>query len=133
MAAPGAQLGRIEARLALLAGVDPAAARDAEIGLAGVVAGPTPMLVPGASLLQVEPRALVLSALEPAQQGEGVVVRLLNPTDTAHAAIVWIGFPVSAARAVRLDEGPAKHPVALDGDTVRFEVPPRALRSVLLE
>jgi hypothetical protein len=62
----------------------------------------------------------------------GIVVRLLNPTDVPQTAVLRLGFPVRSARAVRLDEEPAEHAVALDGGAVRFDVPPHALRSVLL-
>src|SRR5262249_29194357 len=63
MPIPGAQLpGPFEARLALLGGADPIAARDAELGFWGLLAGPEPLLAPGEALLAVEPTGLVLSA-----------------------------------------------------------------------
>lgn len=133
MAVAGAQLpGRFEARLALLAGCDPVAARDAELGLRGVIAGPERLLAPGVALLALEPAGLVLSALKPAEHGDGIVVRVLNPTDAPMTAVLRPGFRVAEARAVQLDEEPAAHAVALDPDAVRVEVPARALRSVLL-
>jgi mannosylglycerate hydrolase len=128
---PGAQCrGRLEARLSLYAGLDPAAARDAELPLRAVPAGETPLAPEGCALLALEPRALLLSAVKPAEQGAGLVVRVLNPTDQAREAALRLGFPFASAEAVRLDETPSGAPVARDGDTLRFAVPPHALRSV---
>lgn len=125
-------LDTLDARLSLLAGTDPAAAQDAELGLRGVIAGPQPTLSPGMSLLALEPPALLLCAVKPAEHDRGVIVRVLNPTDTAGIAMMRLGFPVSSAVAVRLDEEPAPHDVVLDAGRVTFEVPPHALRSVCL-
>jgi mannosylglycerate hydrolase len=133
MPIPGAQvLGPLEARLSLLGGADPVAARDAELSFWGLLAGREPLLPAGRSLLAVEPSSLVLSALKPAEDGDGMVVRLLNPTDVAQIAVLRPGFPVRSASPVRLDEEPAPDAVTLDGGVVRFDVPPHALRSVLL-
>lgn len=133
MAVESAQvLGDLSARLCLLAGTDPIAAQDAELGLRGVIAGPQPTLGPETPLLALAPRSLLLSAVKPAEQGKALIVRVLNPTDTRLAASLRLGFPVSSAAAVRLDEEPAADDVTLDGDHVTFEVPPHALRSLLL-
>lgn len=122
--------GVIEARLALLAGVDGVAARDAELGFRAVVAGPDPLLATGRSLLSLEPPALVLSALKPAEDGDGLVVRVLNPDGAATTATLRFGFPLRGAEAVRLDETPSDDAVAVDDGAVRIPVPPHALRSV---
>lgn len=133
MTAEGAQLiGTIGAHLSLLSGTDPVAAHDAEIGLRGVIAGPQPLLPPGASLLRVEPSTLLLSAIKPAEDVDGLIVRVLNPTDTLVDAALHLGFTVASAVAVRLDEQPVADDVLLDRYRVAFAVPPRALRSVLL-
>jgi len=124
--------GPLDARLSLFPGVDPGAARDAEVGLRGVLAGPEPVLAPDRSLLALEPSALLLSAVKPAESGDGIVVRILNPTDAPRTAVLRPGVAVAAAAAVRLDESPAPDAIALDPGTVRLVVPPRALRSVLL-
>jgi alpha-mannosidase len=131
---PGAQcLQTVDARLALLPGLDTRAARDAELGLWAVIAGDAPLLPPGRSLLAVEPRDVLVSALLPAEEGSGMVLRLLNPTDAARAARVTLGFPVVRALAVRLDETPgADPPLTLRGPTLELQLPPHALRSVLL-
>jgi hypothetical protein len=41
-------------------------------------------------------------------------------------------MPITSATAVRLDEEPAEHAVNIEGNTLRFTVPPHALRSVIL-
>ncbi len=133
MAVDGAQMqGPLEARLALLPGRDPAAARDAEVGLRGVIAGDAPLLAAETALLTLDPPALLLSAVKPAERSTGLVVRVLNPTDAPQTAVLRAGFHVTGARAVRLDEETGDAPVTVDGAHVRFLVPPRALRTVLL-
>lgn len=130
---PGAQcLRTFEAHLSLFAGTDPRAARDAELGLLAVVAGDTPLCADGAPLVSIEPRELVLSALKPAEHSDGLVLRVLNPTDDAQEAAVALGFDASSASAVRLDESEVDERVGLAGRTLRFTVAARALRSVLL-
>jgi len=128
---PGAQCREaIEARLSLLAGVDPGAVRDAELGLWAVAAGPAPLAQPGVSLLSVEPRTLVVSALKPAEDGEGMILRVLNPTDSGETARVRFGVPVVAVEPVRLDETPTSGGVQRDGDVAAVEVPGHALRTL---
>lgn len=128
---PGAQCVRdFETDISIFAGLDPRAARDAELGLLAVAAGSTPLAQPGLSLLTLEPRELVLSALKPAEDGEGFVLRVLNPTDEEKEAVVSFGFDVSDARAVRLDEEAIDYDVVRSGRELRFAVPAHALRSV---
>jgi alpha-mannosidase len=134
MEVPGAQmLGMLEARLSVLTGSDPGAARAAELGLRAVIGGPAPLLPDGASMLALAPSTLVLSALKPDEHGDGIVLRVLNPTDSPQRARIRLGFAVAAAQAVRLDEAPADQAVEFDGDEVAFTVPPHALRSVRLQ
>jgi len=130
---PGAQCpGLVEARLALLPGLDPVAARDAELGLRAVPCGAEPLVPEGRAVLELAPRALVLSALKPAEEGAGLVARVLNPTDAAQEATLRLRFPFARAEAVRLDEAPSSEPLTRNGDTLSFPVPPHALRSVRL-
>ncbi len=124
--------GEVVARLALLGAGDPVAVRDAELGLEAVLGGPSPRLRDGASLLALEPATLVLSALKRAEDGLGLVLRVLNPSDVPREATVRLGIAVRAAHAVRLDETAADEPLSLDRDVVRFPVPARALRTVRL-
>ena len=97
-----------------------------------VVGGAQPLVAADRALLTVTPRDVLLSALKPAEQGDGIIVRLLNPTDRAVPAAVTLGFPATSVRAVRLDETPCDATVTLDAGTIRLELPPHALRSVLV-
>jgi alpha-mannosidase len=127
---PGAQChGELRARVSLFAGHDPAMAQDAEWGLRAVEAGPAAdaLWPEGESLLQVAPRALLLSALKPASDGEGIVVRVLNPTANPIDAELRFGLPVSSASFVRLDESPATGAPARDGSLLRFLAAAHAL------
>jgi alpha-mannosidase/mannosylglycerate hydrolase len=129
MAAVGAQTqGPIAARVVLAA--DPAVVQDVALGLRAVLGGPTPRLGAGRSLLSLEPRPLVLSACKPAEDGDGFVVRVLNPTDEHHEAALALGFDVADVQPVRLDESGTDEPLTRDGTVLRFPVPPHALRSV---
>lgn len=131
IATPGAQcLGGIEARLALLINATPGAVRDGELGFLAVAAGCEPGVPAQRSLLAIEPRTLLLSALKPAEDGRGIILRLLNPTPAAIAAEVYVGFPVSRVESVRLDERPEEFAVRMHENCIRFSVPPHALRSV---
>lgn len=130
---PGAQcLHRTEASLSLFAGEDPRAARDAELGLCARPAGEAPLVGDGSSVVTLGPRELVLTALKPAEEGDGIVLRVLNPTDDDHEAVVRLGVEMTEARSVRLDETPDGLPVELDAGEVRFPIAPRAFRSVRL-
>jgi hypothetical protein len=104
--------------------------RDAELGLRAVLGGPAPILADGHALLDLEPRDLVLSACKPADDGDGVVVRMLNPSGASREAVLTLGFDADDVVGVRLDETPSGEPVARDGRVVRLAVPPHALRSV---
>jgi len=134
MPTPGAQLrGRFETRLSLIAGVDAAAARDVLSGLRGAIVGSGPLLPPGLSLVEISPPFVLLSALKPAVRGNGIVLRLLNPTAEAADAIVRIGFPIVGARSVRLDEAPDPTPIERVDNELRLSVPPHTLRTLLLD
>ncbi len=128
----GQELGPFEARLALFAGADPTAARDAELGLRGVIAGDAAPLAGDRPLLALDPTGVVLSALKPAEDGDGCILRLLNPSDTARPAVVHCGLPLAAADSVRLDESPDGGPVDVAGNCLRLQVGPHALRSLRL-
>lgn len=112
-------------RIASLAAAD-------ELGLRAVAAGPDVLLEPGRSLVEVAPAGVVLSALKPADDGDGVVLRLLDPGPDAIEATVRFGFPVTGAESVRLDETPDGGEVELDGATLALRVGAHGLRSVRL-
>jgi mannosylglycerate hydrolase len=134
---PGAQAsGRTEAFVALHAGLDPAMSTDAELGLRATVAGSDAPMPPAASLLEVSPSSVLLSALKPAEDGEDVVLRLLNPTDEPQSARVALSAEIAAqidgVEAIRLDETPAPDSVQFDGRTIELVTPAHALRSLRL-
>jgi alpha-mannosidase len=134
---PGAQLlGVLEAELRLLAPDDPrfiaAAAREVEIPLQAVTIGGAPLAPEGVALLTLEPRTLVLSALKPAEHGDGIILRVQNSGDSAVRAIVRSGFKLAGAQPLRLDESAASFALEAALESVSFDVPPHALRSVRL-
>jgi hypothetical protein len=125
----GAQcMGALDAELSLLAGVDPVAAWDAELGLRGALAGPERLLEDGRALVTIELGTVILSALKPADDGDGLVVRVLNPNDLPAVTSIRFGFPVAAAHAVRLDET-GTDDVPVEDGAIQATVPAHALRS----
>jgi len=133
MPAPGAQCrGRLVARLVLARDTDPSVAHDAELGLRAVPAGDAPLVEAGVALLELAPRALVLSALKPALAGDGVIVRVLNPTHETLEANLRFPVPPTSVRMVRLDETPTAESARVSDESVVFVVPPHALRSALV-
>ncbi len=129
MLAPGAQTqGRVAATVTLAR--TPGDARAAEIGLRGVLGGDAPMLAPDAGLLEVRARDSVLSSCKPAQEGNRIVVRVLNPSDEPDDVVLHFGIDVQRARPVRLDEQPTDFFLTHNGRDVGFVVPPHALRTV---
>ena len=128
---PGAQCGgSLKAGLSLFAGLDPARAREAELGLRAVTCGAEPLVANGEPLLRLEPSSLLLSAFKPAENSDGVVLRVLNPTAEPQQAHITLGFPFQTAEPLRLDEEPDEFSIARDEATLRFEVPPHALRTL---
>lgn len=139
IATPGAQsLRSFGTQIALLPGSsDPRATRDAELGLASTATGDTPLLPERTSLLELAPPELLLSALKPAEGSSsdrhGFVLRVLNPTGQSHEAIVRLGFDVTRARSVRLDETPDDGLLVHEGRELRFPVAAHGLRSILVQ
>jgi alpha-mannosidase len=117
MPAPGAQCpGTIRATITIAK--TPRDARAAEIGLWGVFGDSAPP-----SMLELDSERCELSACKPAEDGDGIIVRVLNPTDEPDQAHLRFGFAVDDVAPVRLDEQPVDQ-----GDP--RTVPPHALRTV---
>jgi len=128
---PGAQCpGSLVARLSLFAGLDSAHAREAELGLRAVLCGNEPLVAESEPTLELEASSLVLTAFKPAEDGNGVVVRVLNPTSQVEEAGLTLGFSFEQSEMVRLDEHPIAAAPRRDGQTLRFLVPPHSLRTV---
>jgi mannosylglycerate hydrolase len=130
---PGAQCQeRIAAHLALFVAAKAGAVCAAELGMRAVPAGDAPLVPPDRALLTIEPREILLTALKPAEEGPGIILRVLNPSAAAIEARVRVGFPFSRVESVQLDESPAEEPVAVHEDWIFIAVPPHALRSMRL-
>jgi alpha-mannosidase len=95
-----------------------------------VPAGSRPLLAEGTELVRLAPDELVLSALKPAEDGDGIVLRVLNPTDETVVATVDLGLPVTSVESSRLDETPDGRPLASEGSRLELPVGPHQLRSV---
>ncbi len=89
--------------LAVMPAGDPRAATDAELGLRAALTGPQPLLRDDTPLLAVEPHSVLLSALKLADDGDGIVLRLFNPTGGPLVAAVRAARSFTA-EPVRLDE-----------------------------
>jgi alpha-mannosidase len=132
MPAPGAQsIGTIAATITLASTVRDAIA--AETGVWGVLGGNEPMIGDGASLLHVDASTSLLTACKPAHDGNGIVVRVLNPGDEPDEVALRFGLDFVSATAVRLDETATDVPVTNDSRDVRLTVPPHALRSIRVQ
>ncbi|MEZ5166834.1 MAG: glycosyl hydrolase-related protein [Acidimicrobiales bacterium] len=129
----GAQcLGEVVTDLRLLPAGAPMARRRRRPELRGVVGGPAPRLADAAALLSVEPTSVELSAVKPAEDGDGVIVRVLNPTDGAVDAMLELGYDLAAATSCRLDEEPDGRSIDPTGQRVRLRMEPHEIRSVRL-
>jgi hypothetical protein len=130
---PEAQcLGETRARLAVTFGLHPQAeAWDAELGFRAVPAGPNPILPAGQGLVTLDGPGVFLSALKPAEDGNGFVARLLNPTEMPTDAVLqWSDFGGEVSE-VRLDEGPAiPSALSVDSHGAVLRIPAHHLRSL---
>jgi len=130
MPAPGAQvLTAVDATITLASTARDAGA--AETGMWGVLGVGEPILPAGQSLLALDAEQSIVSACKPAEDGDGIVVRVLNPSDGVDDVTLTFGIDVTTAQPVRLDETPATDDgFDHSGRTVHLRVPPHALRSV---
>jgi hypothetical protein len=125
--------GLLRAGLWLLPGLDPAGAREAELGLRAVVCAEETLVPEGEPIVAVEPSGLLLSALKPREDGRGIVLRVLNPTDHALEGRVTLGFAFDRVEAIRLDEELSQGTVRREGSTLCLPVQPHALRTLSID
>ncbi len=135
---PGAQcLGTSHARIALFAAYDDPGgiarqASEAELGLRAVYAGDEPLLPAGKDLLTLEGTGIVFSALKPAENGTGIILRVLNVTGSPQVATITANWPWSRVAAVRLDESPLPADgLSTDANRVEATVPAWATQTLL--
>lgn len=102
-----------------------------ELGLRAVPAGSEPLFSDGAALVHLEPASVVLSALKPAEDGDGMILRLLNPTDGEVVATVDVALPFEPV-SVRLDEAPDDLSFERRGSRLSIAIGPHALRTLRL-
>lgn len=123
-------------RMTLSGDSDPRVTRAFEAGFEGVVAGGAPLVPDGVSLLALEcddGSVLLVETVKPAEEGTGIVLRLLNPTDEEGTGRVRIGFPAESVTPIRLDEDPVGPTEPLEGGGFGVRVPPHAMQSFLLD
>jgi len=118
------------ARLSLRVDAAPSVLQADEVGLRATMAGPLPPLPEGREVLTVEPSSIVLSALKPAEDGDGLAVRVMNPTGEPVEAVLRWGVPFASARGCRLDETDNDDVVRLEDGVVRFSLGAHELRTI---
>jgi alpha-mannosidase len=72
----------------------------------------------------------VLSALKPAETGQGLIVRVLNPTEATLTAELTFGCELETVVPVRLDETPIGDAITLRNGSCAIDVPPHTLCSL---
>lgn len=89
-------------------------------------------LPPAHSFFTLEPSALILSAVKPAEDGQGMIVRLFNPTTETVAGMLTVGLPLAGAQENTLEELPvAELPVA--HGAINLTVPAKKIMTVRLQ
>jgi len=83
----------------------------------------------GKFLAKVTPAALVVSAAKESEDGDGLVIRVSNPTPSHVSGELKLGWRPNEAHCARVDETP-EGPAALSEDgTIRSSWPPFAIRT----
>jgi mannosylglycerate hydrolase len=104
---------------------------------AGLRAEVTPLhagcLPSSGSLLQIEPATLRLSAVKAAEDGRGVIVRLVNPLPDAATASIRTHLPLQRAALVRLDETAERDIATGDHACTQIPIGPYKARTLRLE
>jgi hypothetical protein len=124
MPVEGAQmLGPLERACSLFAGVDPDAARDAEIGWAASSPARRPAGARDVAARTGAQRRSCSRRSSRRRTTTGSSSRVLNPTDAPLEAQLTLGLPFASVESVRLDETPDGDSCARDGGSLRCGVP----------
>jgi mannosylglycerate hydrolase len=83
------------------------------------------------SFLSVEPANLILSALKRSEDGEGLVLRLFNPTEKTLSGTVKTFRRIRAAHSVTLEEEPVRK-LTPKGSSLRMKVPKKKIVTLKL-
>ena len=83
------------------------------------------------TFLSLDPDAVLLSAVKPPEEGEGIVIRIYNPTARYLEAVLRVGFPLSGARELRLDESPLRD-LPIRGDILRLPLKGGEIKTIHL-
>ena len=83
------------------------------------------------TFLFLDPDAVLLSAVKPPEEGEGIVIRIYNPTARYLEAVLRVGFPLSGARELRLDESPLRD-LPIRGDILRLPLKGGEMKTIHL-
>ncbi len=83
-------------------------------------------------IFSLEPEGAVLSAVKPPEEGEGLVVRVYNPTRRELMAELKCALPIAEAREARLDETPRGKLDLASPRLLRFPLRPGEIRTLQL-
>ena len=86
---------------------------------------------PASGLIHVENPHIAVSAVKKAEEGERLVVRLFNASDSEETTAITLGFPVSAVHLARLDETPIRE-VTVKGSAFDLTVGPHRIETLLI-
>ncbi len=82
--------------------------------------------------VRLEGVGLVYSSLKPADEGDAIVFRCFNATDSEVAGRLELSVPVGRASRIRADERDAE-PLPVEGGSIRFLAGPHAIVTLLVE
>ena len=99
-----------------------------EVAQAGAHAGDQPK---SKGFLEVSPANLAVSALKQAEDGNGWILRLFNPTEKPIEGTIRLEEGIASASLVRLDEQEAEKLVP-EANTVHIEAGPKKIVTMLL-
>lgn len=85
------------------------------------------------SFVSVSEGPLTLSAIKESEDGEGIIIRLYNPTGSPAEGTLHFDRPLRRAFLTRLDEQPAGPLEVLDGSAIAIAAPPCGIITVKVQ